>query len=97
MSIEYLAPNPKSKLVNRITAYIDGIKISIRAKLLISFLIIILLMVTVNSMMFLNALNFNRQYDAIITNITAANSINGFIKPAIDTEMWNNCGRQNRV
>ena len=26
---------------------------------------------------------------AIINNITTANSINGYIKPAIDTEMWN--------
>jgi two-component system sensor histidine kinase YesM len=37
----------------------------------------------------LNVYRYNRQYDAIITNITTANSINGFIKPAIDTEMWN--------
>jgi two-component system sensor histidine kinase YesM len=56
---------------------------------LISFLTVILLMVAVNSMMLLNVYRFNRQYDAIITNITTANSINGFIKPAIDTEMWN--------
>ena len=33
-------------------------------------------------------LQFNRQYDAIITNITTANRINGFIKPEIDAEMW---------
>ena len=46
-------------------------------------------MVAVNSMMILNVYRYNRQYDAIITNITTANSINGFIKPAIDTEMWN--------
>jgi two-component system sensor histidine kinase YesM len=40
-------------------------------------------------MMILNVLRFNRQYDVIITNITTANNLNGFIKPAIDTEMWN--------
>jgi two-component system sensor histidine kinase YesM len=40
-------------------------------------------------MMILEVLRFNRQYDAIITNITTANNLNGFIKPAIDTEMWN--------
>jgi two-component system sensor histidine kinase YesM len=33
-------------------------------------------------------LNYGRQYDAIIANITAANSISGNIKPDIDTEMW---------
>jgi two-component system, sensor histidine kinase YesM len=37
----------------------------------------------------LEVMRFNRKYDAIITNITTANSINGYIKPAIDTEMWN--------
>jgi len=40
-------------------------------------------------LMILNVYRFNRQYDALITNITTANSINGFVKPAIDTEMWN--------
>jgi two-component system sensor histidine kinase YesM len=33
-------------------------------------------------------LNYSRQYDAIITNITTANSISGSIKTDIDTEMW---------
>jgi two-component system sensor histidine kinase YesM len=37
----------------------------------------------------MEVMRFNRNYDAIITNITTANSINGYIKPAIDTEMWN--------
>jgi two-component system sensor histidine kinase YesM len=36
----------------------------------------------------LQVLNYSRQYDAIITNITTANSIGGNIKPDIDTEMW---------
>jgi len=36
----------------------------------------------------LQVLNYSRQYDAIITNITTANSISGSIKPEIDTEMW---------
>ena len=89
MSIEFAASEPTPKLVDRIITYFAGIKMSIRAKLLISFLTIILLMVAVNFMMLLNIVRFNRQYDAIITNITAANAINGFIKPAIDTEMWN--------
>ena len=34
-------------------------------------------------------LNYSRQYDAIINNITTANSISGNIKPEIDTAMWN--------
>jgi two-component system sensor histidine kinase YesM len=65
------------------------INISLRMKILLFFFTVILLLVGVNSMLFLEVLQFNRQYDTIITNITTANSISGTIKPAIDTEMWN--------
>jgi two-component system sensor histidine kinase YesM len=33
-------------------------------------------------------LQYQAQYSRIIDNITAANSINGYIKFAIDAEMW---------
>jgi two-component system sensor histidine kinase YesM len=66
-----------------------NIHLSIRTKILLSFFIIILLMGTVNATLLWQILQFNRQYDVIITNFTTANSINGYIKPAIDTEMWN--------
>jgi len=42
----------------------------------------------INVILMLQVLSYSRQYDAIITNITAANSIGGNIKPDIDTEMW---------
>ena len=61
---------------------------SIRAKILLSLCIVILLMGTTNVVLMLQMLNYSRQYDAIITNITTANSISGNIKPDIDTEMW---------
>jgi len=41
-----------------------------------------------NVVLMLQVMNYSRQYDAIITNITTANSISGSIKPDIDTEMW---------
>lgn len=66
-----------------------SIHLTLRAKILISFFTIILLLSAINIMLILEVLRFNNQYDAIITNITTANSINGYIKPAIDTEMWN--------
>ncbi|MBN1583104.1 MAG: sensor histidine kinase [Anaerolineae bacterium] len=75
--------------MDRLIAYFTDINLTIRAKILLSLSMVIFLMVAVNAIMILNVLQFNRQYDAIITNITTANSINGFIKPAIDTEMWN--------
>ncbi len=41
-----------------------------------------------NALLVAQVLNYSSQYDAIITNITTANSISGNIKPDIDTEMW---------
>lgn len=89
MNIELTAPNSRTRSLDKAINFFAGINLSIRAKILISFLTVIFLMVAVNTMMILNVLRFNRQYDVIITNITTANNLNGFIKPAIDTEMWN--------
>jgi two-component system sensor histidine kinase YesM len=41
-----------------------------------------------NFVSMMQLLRYSRQYDAIITNITTANSISGSVKPDIDTEMW---------
>jgi two-component system, sensor histidine kinase YesM len=68
--------------------FFAGINLSIRTKILLSLSIVILLMGTTNVMLMLQLLNYSRQYDAIITNITTANNISGNIKPDIDTEMW---------
>lgn len=65
------------------------INLSIRSKILLSFFIVIASMSTIYAALIFQMLSFNEQYDAIITNITTANSINGYIKPAIDSEMWN--------
>jgi two-component system, sensor histidine kinase YesM len=89
MNIEMTAIEGPPGFLDKLINYFAGINLSIQAKILISSLTVIFLMVAVNTMMILNVVRFNRQYDAIITNITTANSINGFIKPAIDTEMWN--------
>ncbi len=90
MNIDLLtAAEPIPKSMDKVINFFAGINLSIRAKIMISFFTVICLMVAVNTLMILNVLRFNRQYDAIITNITTANNLNGFIKPAIDTEMWN--------
>jgi two-component system sensor histidine kinase YesM len=76
------------KPIGRVADLAAGINLSIRAKILLSLCIVILLMGTTNVVLMLQVLNYSRQYDAIITNITTANSIGGNIKPDIDTEMW---------
>lgn len=65
-----------------------GVNVSIRAKILVSLCVVIFLMGTTNVVSMLQVLSYSRQYDAIITNITTANSISGSIKPDIDNEMW---------
>ncbi|MBE7471766.1 MAG: two-component sensor histidine kinase [Anaerolineae bacterium] len=89
MSIELAASEPLPKYMGKFIDFFAGIHLSLRRKILLSFFIVIFLMAAINAVLILEVLRFNRQYDVIITNITTANSINGYIKPAIDTEMWN--------
>jgi two-component system, sensor histidine kinase YesM len=89
MSIELVASERTPRYMEKFIDFFAGIHVSLRAKILVSFFTVILLMALVNSLLILEVLRFNRQYAAIINNITTANSINGYIKPAIDTEMWN--------
>lgn len=85
-----LGPNGRSpiKFLARGIDVVAGSNLSIRAKILLSFCIIILLMGAINVVTMIQMLNYSRQYDAIINNITTANSISGSIKPDIDNEMW---------
>ncbi|HOU15681.1 MAG TPA: sensor histidine kinase [Anaerolineae bacterium] len=89
MNIELTTTDNHPRVIDKAIAYFSDINLSIRAKILLSSLVVIFLMVAVNAIVLLNVLQFNRKYDAMITNITTANSVSGFIKPAIDTEMWN--------
>ena len=76
------------KIVGRLADFLAGVNLSIRVKILVALCIVIILMGTTNIVSMLQVLNYSRQYDAIITNITTANSISGSIKPDIDNEMW---------
>lgn len=85
MDSEFL-PNPK--YISGLIDYFAGINLSIRSKILLSFFVVISVMAMVDALLIVQVLRFNKEYNAIITNITTANSINGYIKPAIDSEMW---------
>jgi two-component system sensor histidine kinase YesM len=74
--------------LGRLADFIAGVNLSIRAKILAALCIVILLMGITNVVSMLQVLSYSRQYDAIITNITTANSIGSSIKQDIDTEMW---------
>lgn len=72
----------------RVADYLARLHLSIRAKILISFAIVIMMLGASNAMLIWQVVDYSRQNDAIMTNITTANSINGYIKPAIDSAMW---------
>ncbi len=76
------------KYLGRLADFIAEINLSIQAKILASLGVVIVIMGSTNALLVSQVLNYSRQYDAIITNITTANSISGNIKPDIDTEMW---------
>jgi two-component system sensor histidine kinase YesM len=88
MNIELAPSKPTPRYMEKFIDFFSGLRVSLRAKILASFFTVIFLLVALNFLLVLQVLRFNRQYSAIITNITTANSINGYIKPAIDTEMW---------
>jgi hypothetical protein len=89
MNLELSASEPGPKILENFVRFFSGIHLSLRTKILVSFSTVILLLSAVNAVMVLEFMRFSREYDAIITNITTANRINGYIKPQIDTEMWN--------
>ena len=74
--------------IGHVIDFLAGINLSIRSKILVSLCSVILLMGTTNAVLVVQVLSYSRQYDAIIANITTANSINGYIKPKIDSAMW---------
>ena len=78
----------RPSLIERVRASLAAIHLSIRAKILLALAIVVLMMGMINAVLLVQVLNYSRQYDAIIDNITTANSISGNIKPDIDTEMW---------
>jgi two-component system sensor histidine kinase YesM len=90
MSAELISSEPvlTPGYMDKFITLFASIHLSLRTKIMLSFFTVIFLLSAVNIMLMLEVLRFNSQYDAIITNITTANGLNGYIKPAIDAEMW---------
>src|SRR4051794_8366946 len=64
------------------------LRLSIRDKILLALLMVVILMSVPYVFLIFPGLQYKAQYDTLIQNITTANSINGYIKPTIDAEMW---------
>src|SRR5689334_16219628 len=59
------------------------LRLSIRDKILLALLMVVVLMSVPYVFLIVPGLQYKAQYDTLIQNITAANSINGYIKPSI--------------
>lgn len=82
------AVSGKRRWLETLVDHFSAINLSIRTKILIAILCVILVLSAVATLVIFQGIQFNRAYDKIINNITTANSINGYIKPAIDTAIW---------
>ncbi|XSG77267.1 sensor histidine kinase [Herpetosiphon llansteffanensis] len=77
-----------SGLASRLTIPRLPMRLSIRDKILLALLIVVILMSVPYVFLIVPGLEYKTQYDGLIQNITTANSINGYIKPSIDAELW---------
>ena len=77
-----------ANLLNKASKRLPTLNLSIRGKILISFVVVILVMSCLNIILLFRSLEYNKQYNTIVTNITDANSINGIVKTSIDSELW---------
>lgn len=80
--------HPGGSSTGRIGSVLGPLRLSIRYKILFALLSVLCLMSIPYVFLIVPGLRYKQQYDAIIQNITAANSISGSMKRAIDTEMW---------
>jgi two-component system, sensor histidine kinase YesM len=80
-------PQGLRSFVPKIGGWLPNIHVSIRAKILLSLCCVIVLMGAINAVFMVQALTVSRKYDAIIINISTANSISS-IKTDIDYAMW---------
>jgi two-component system sensor histidine kinase YesM len=78
----------RPRRLDTLVGYFSSINLSIRTKILLATLCVIFVLSAIAALVIFQGIQFNRAYDKIINNITTANSINGYIKPAVDTATW---------
>ena len=62
MNIELVASEPTPKYLDKFIDFFAGIRLSLRAKILLSFFTVILLLAAINTWLILEVLRFNHQY-----------------------------------
>ncbi|MCX7709036.1 MAG: histidine kinase [Clostridia bacterium] len=72
----------------RLVDWVMAANLSIRSKIIVAFIVVILMMSILNVVLLYSSLTYSEKYNTIVSNITTANSINGIVKTRIDSEMW---------
>jgi two-component system sensor histidine kinase YesM len=65
------------------------LRLGIRDKILLGFLVVVLLIGAVTGLFMLRALEFNRQYAAMLSSTTTANQLRGDFRTDFDMAVWN--------
>ena len=83
-----LQADPAPASSNAPVRLLPRLHLSLRSKMLLAFFVLIVILGIPYIFLAIPILQYQTQYNRIIDNISAANSINGYIKFAIDAEMW---------
>ncbi len=81
-------PGPVFPASTASVRFLPKLHLSLRSKMLLAFFVLIVILGIPYIFLAIPILQYQAQYNRIIDNITVANSINGYIKFAIDAEMW---------
>ena len=66
---------PATPIVERRRTLRDRLRMTVRAKILLSFLVVVLLFGSVTTLFMVRALQYDREYGAMLSNSMAANTL----------------------
>lgn len=79
---------PAAPIVERRRTLRDRLRMTVRAKILLSFLVVVLLFGSVTTLFMVRALQYDREYGAMLSNSMAANTLSSEFKIQVDSALW---------
>lgn len=82
------APDAARQEPPRRRALRNRLRMTVRVKILLSFLVVVLLFGSVTTLFMVRALQYDREYGAMLSNSMAANTLSADFKRRIDSALW---------
>ncbi|MGL4651270.1 MAG: hypothetical protein ACRC1H_17830, partial [Caldilineaceae bacterium] len=79
---------PAAPVASRRPPWRAPVRFTVRAKILIGFLVVVILMGSVTTLFMVRALQFDREYGIMLSNSMSANRLSGDFKRQIDSALW---------